>query len=71
MRKLWNFPLIICSAPASPGRDMDMPRGIKPMQEDGDEKSYRPRGAVLIAGVLTLMILFTWVTLTIVAWVRS
>jgi len=50
---------------------MDLPRGIKPMQEDGDDKSYRPRGAVLIAGVLTLMILFTWITLTIVAWVRS
>lgn len=41
------------------------------MQEDGDDKNYRPRGAVLIAGVLTLMILFTWITLTIVAWVRS
>jgi len=41
------------------------------MQENAGEDKYRPRGAVLIAGVLTFAILFTWISMTILAWIRS
>lgn len=41
------------------------------MSEPSNGKSYRPRGALVIAGVLTGMILFTWIAMTLLAAARS
>ncbi|HYW75828.1 MAG TPA: hypothetical protein VFA48_04280 [Gammaproteobacteria bacterium] len=41
------------------------------MSKQPEDQDYRPRGALVIAGILTGVILFTWIAMTLLAVARG